>query len=248
MHVLIPAAGQSTRFLRAGYAGPKGLLRVQAPTPTGWSRPRLMLDWVLRSVPLTCQATIVVREEDHHLFTRRELLDSQPDRARVRLLSVSSTRGQADTVLQGLEQLRISPQSDAVLVMNCDGVVQDSDEIYRMWWPMENHFMHTLLVRDDRPASAPPIYSYVDHPERPTQFAEKRRISDWAQAGVWYFPDAGSLRRELAVTVERASERGEVYLSAVLPRLAPARGSVSRTWVDLGTPESISAAGWRIAQ
>lgn len=228
-NILIPAAGKSLRFGIAGYSGPKATLDIDWMGQT-----KTMIRWVLDSIPAHQHVHIVVLRE--HLIAMEKAVHG--NQHRISFIDLDEpTRGQSDTILQGLVQSGIE---GPVSVTNCDVCTAP-----RNWGSLWTEGHAVLLHRDRRPRTAPPIFSYVDSPALPTAFAEKMRITDWAQSGAWQFQDAAVLRGLLEKQLSEDTD--ELYLSRVLGWLRPhLAGIVSdRTW-DLGTPDLVTAVGGRI--
>lgn len=97
---IIPAAGQSRRFVDKGYTVPKPLLRVRHPNGTT----RTMLSHVLEQLP---KEHVRIGLPFGYVFGRHSY-------------TIEETRGQADTVYQLLDGI---PDNDAVIVSDCDIVL-----------------------------------------------------------------------------------------------------------------------------
>lgn len=230
--VLIPAMGLSSRFAAEGHSGPKGLLPIEYG---GETIP--MIRRVIRSIPRGWQAVLIVPEEYHRAF--RKATDDQA----VCIPVHGVTAGQSETIAMGLQH--VDP-TGPVAVQNCD-VVFDPELYRRMLAPRP--LRNTVALHEDRSDDA--IFSYVDDVVRPSVFAEKVRISQWAQSGLWLFQKPSTLWE--AIQQQRAEglrHNGELYLSGALNFMeSPIQGLVCRSdeWLDLGTPEAVRRAGARIA-
>jgi choline kinase len=225
--VVIPAAGLSKRFTDEGYTGPKGLLQMRMGNLTA-----PLLYHTLLNLPQDWDIIIVTRPEWRIGFYRLLLRTGR----RPRVLAIEKTRGQSETILQGLTCCDEEP----ILVVNCD-----------MWFsPRALLSLGTCgiaLHHDDRPGTEPPIYSYVDDRYTPSKFVEKRRISDWAITGAWSFSSARPLAKAIEKQIQNdEAAKGEYFLSGALNNLSETMVGVvlePRDWKDLGTPEAVKAAG-----
>lgn len=199
-----------------------------------------MIRRVVDGIPSRSQLAIVTTGHEATQQISRAL---EGHSHRVTMVELSSTtRGQADTIARGLQL--VGWTEGQVAVVNCDVCVDRRDwaSMLDLGCPESGK---VLIHHDNRPLSAPPIFSYIDSPYRPHHYAEKIRISSYAQSGAWNFRDVAQLlhhtQEELEVTAA-----SESYLSHVLHRMARA-GIIMETvqsslTIDLGTPELVRAA------
>ena len=221
-YVLIPAAGGSARFAAQGWRGPKAALEI---TLDG-VRQR-MIDHVVARLPKSLQPVLVVRSE------HRDALGGYDQ-----LVLDGPTRGQSDTVLQGLRTLGTRK---LVMVHNCDVLIGTTALDV-----MLNCEAASIALHHDKDGVNPPPYSYVDSPSWPSQYAEKKRISDWAVSGAWCFPFPALLEVACRQQTKLVSQDEELYLSGALQNIRLL--GVGCVFTDLGTPEAVEAAGGVIHQ
>lgn len=232
--ILIPAAGESRRFTEKGFAGHKAALTLEFRKER-----KSMLRHIVDQMPT--DRRIVVVCQTRHADQLIEASEGAEQKIELCLLDYS-TQGQSDTIFQGLEVVDLDAP---VVIQNCDSWIHTD-----MWgWACSmSHIAAIVLHRDRRPESAPPIYSYVNNPHFPSAWAEKRRISDYAQTGLWSFPTARGLRDILSTQLQDRAP-GETYLSGALPHYPSrfaGRLATSGEYADLGTPEMIFESGAKI--
>lgn len=217
-HVLIPAAGESSRFVAAGYRGPKAALEITL----GGVRQR-MIDHVVSRLPEGMIPVLVIRPEHQSALCGFD-----------QIILDGPTRGQSETVLKGLRD------REPILIHNCDVLIGG---LHRMLWHVNSP---AIALHKDK-SNGPPSFSYVDDPLLPARFREKERISNWAVSGAWWFPNSDLLRMACELQLLHAEPGEECYLSGALDEFIVMRG-VHCDFTDLGTPEAIAAAGGVIHQ
>lgn len=226
--VLIPAMGLSSRFAVDGHNGPKGLLNIE------YLGERLsMIRRIARSIPRGWRAVVVAPIEYRARFQAELPVDS------LVVGLEGSTRGQSDTILTGLN---FCNPLEPVIIQNCDVVF--SAALYRKI-TSNLPFKNLVALHEDR--GDDPIFSYVNDPSKPSGFAEKDRISRWAQTGLWMFNKPNYLseciREQISLDI---THNGEFYLSGALNLYTdPIRGVIvnDEDWLDLGTPAAVQRVG-----
>jgi NDP-sugar pyrophosphorylase family protein len=230
MKVVVPMAGRGYRFAEAGFETPKPLIDVL-------DRP--MVAWALESLRGIAYSDIyfVCLREHERAYGMSSILKelAGPDAHVIFIDNV--TEGQLCTVLAAREAINCD---EDLLVMSCDTLVVSS------------------LGQDiaQRPDNCRGIISVAKLPGdrwsfartnatgRVVEVAEKRRISDLASTGMYYFSNGTeflSATQQLIAGSERT--HGEYYVIPVYDKYIT-RGldvhvsEASEVW-DLGTPEAV---------
>ncbi|MFL6229364.1 MAG: glycosyltransferase family 2 protein [Pyrinomonadaceae bacterium] len=232
MNVVIAMAGRGARFRDAGWETPKPLIPVRGEP---------MYSWALKGLPLELASRVVI-------ITTTELGDDPRFRAdlgrRYRHLPVSVvtttrvTEGQACTVLLARDLI---DTGEPLMIFNAD-TYQRSRAL-------------PLLARDPTVDGALSVFcapgekwSFVraDESGRVVETAEKRRISEWASTGLYYFArgrDFVAAAEEMISGDERVG--GEFYVAPVYNRLIGRGANVRLDPVEevhvFGTPEDLRA-------
>ena len=149
------------------------------------------------------------------------------------------TEGQACTVLTARDQI---DTEDGLIIFNADTYCPT---------PL-NHVLATLGSSVDgvldvfRGQGTHWSFARTDQAGRVVETAEKRRISEWATTGLYYFRQGRDFVRH-ADQMIRSEERanGEFYVAPVYNRMIAAGADirinpVDQIWV-LGTPEELAA-------
>lgn len=235
MLAVILAAGESRRFREGGLPVHKPFLTVDYEGFTGY-----MLEHVLRRLPHGMRALVGVpmgytqHLTQQHRTTWAHWMES-------RCVSVTHTRGQADTLRQLLIP-ELVPPHEAVLVLNVD-VLFATEDLERLVQTDWSGCSVSLLTQK----SSSLAMSYVDRGEQFSRCVEKQVISDCAVAGAWLFPKLGPVRAALAEICGNP-EHGEPYISHAVTAMPPVRWAEGVTVdpVDWGTPAALAASGARI--
>jgi len=227
LNIVIPMAGRGQRFVDAGFEKPKPLIPV---------RDRPMYAWAAESLPLERAARLVfvcLAEHAVELATDIGLRYGQHDPIVHVLPEV--TAGQLATVLAARDHL----QADLPLVIYnadtlCRGALRGLDDgqaVDGMIGVFRAEGSHWSFARTD--ASG-----------RVVETAEKRRISEWATTGLYYFGETSNF---LGHADEMISDddrtRGEFFVAPLYNRMIAAGSDIridpaEEVW-PLGTPAEL---------
>ena len=233
MNVVIPMAGRGKRFAECGFTEPKPLIPVLG---------RPMYSWAIDGLPLDRDSRLIFVCLRDHLKSsaleadiRRRYVQYDP-----KIISLDHvTEGQACTVLTAREQI---DTEDELLIFNADTYCpttlkhalerfgSTADGVLDVFRGLGDHWS----------------FARTDVGGRVLETAEKRRISEWATTGLYYFRRGQDYVRH-ADDMIRSGERanGEFYVAPVYNRLIAAGADirinpVERIWV-LGTPDELRA-------
>ncbi len=233
VQVLIPMAGNGSRFVQAGYPVPKPLIDVEG---------KPMIKRVIENLGDEHTFTFIVRKEHiegpwgHKLF---ETLSSLADGFSIKILD-KITEGAACTCLEARQFL--SP-SYPLLIANCDQLLDwDPNDFFEK--SLDSHSDGTIVTFD----SNNPAHSYVklDKEGYITEVAEKKVISNKATAGLYFWNHAQDFFDCAEAMIERNLRvNGEFYVSPVHNIGIQTRMLFNTYHVDhfwpLGTPEQLDA-------
>lgn len=179
LNIIIPIAGTSELFEKAGYIYPKPLIEIN-----GKPMIELVLDNLL-TIDMQKKFTFIIREEDilnFHLDNTLRLL--VPD---CNVVTIKKpTQGALCSVLMSIDNI---DSSDSLLLLNGDQLIDaDIDKVVQ-------HF-----IKEDADAglltfsSVHPRWSFArtDEDNRVVETAEKNPISKNAIAGFYYFSNAAA--------------------------------------------------------
>ncbi len=174
INVVIPMAGEGSRFARAGYTKPKPFIDVAG---------RTMIETVM--------ANLTLEGARYILLARKEHIAAEPDTVRrlkalgnVEILSIDGlTEGTACTVLHARDLI----DNDApLLIANCDQVVDFSCKTFvaDCW---ARGLDGSILCFEDRARDPKWSFAKTDKDGLVVQVAEKVAISDMATVGLYLF-------------------------------------------------------------
>ena len=231
MKVILPMAGRGQRYRNEGYSTPKPLIEVNGKPMV------LHALQSLREVPFTQLIVVCLEETEaaHHVSGMLQPLFG----SKLRLVTIPAvTEGQLCTVL---EAKRFLAPADEVLIMASDtyivsGIGKDIAE--------KNMQCAGLISVAGLPGEQW-SFARTDANGKVIEVAEKKRISEHASTGLYYFTQAADLLHygeEMIRNNERT--RGEFYVMPVYQKMIDAGKDIrlseaSEMW-DLGTPESKS--------
>lgn len=225
---IIPAAGQSRRFVEAGYIIPKPFLSLKSKDGIT----RSMIGHVIHNLPGHLRNNLLIGISSQ--WDKPE--DLKQDFSFIRIYN---SKGQADTIYQMLNYLK---EDDSIIIIDCDMILYKEDI---------EKLINILTVYDVAIAVSvtfDPNSSRVDHVPFPTRFVEKQPISEWGIVGARAFKRVGLLKEAInGILEDHYRMQIEPYLSVAInyyPGIKYAH--VITDYVDLGTPERVKEAGWTI--
>ena len=236
LHIIMPMAGEGSRFLKEGWTTPKPLIKLKG-VPLFI---RAIGSVVVDGAPI--KYSFIVRKE--HIYTYH--IDQQikailPD-ANVFYVE-KTTRGAVETCL--IAETTIADE-DSIVVMDCDlefrskGYIQGIKHILEQ--PIEN-VNGGMLVSFE---STEPRYSYAEVNDNMIvkRTAEKEVISNHALCGAYFFSSAnGFLKAAHRLLNEPVFTKPEYYVSLLYNYLL-ADGEIVRLatmeeYYSYGTPEEL---------
>ena len=231
MNIVMPMAGRGSRFAELGIATPKPLIPVCG---------RPMYAWAMESLPLELASRVVFICLAEHLREQALARDIQERYSRLHpeIISLSEvTEGQACTVLTAADWI---DNDKPLLIYNADTYCRTglAERLPRL--PTEvDGLLGVFHAAGDRWS-----FARADAAGRVLETAEKRRISDWASTGLYYFRRGSDFVRHARAMIAAEERVGrEFYVAPVYNRVIAVGGQV---WIDpaeevwvLGTPEDL---------
>lgn len=235
INVVIPMAGEGSRFVRAGYAKPKPFIDVAG---------RTMIETVM--------ANLAIEGAHYILLARKEHIAAEPETVR-RLLALGNveflavdglTEGTACTVLHARGLI---DNETPLLIANCDQVVDFSCEAFVADCKARDLDGSILCFQD---STRDPKWSFAktDSNGLVTRVAEKIAISDLATVGLYLFKHGADFVAG-AVDMIARNERvnNEFYTCPVYNRVIANGGKIGVHAVrfedmhGLGVPDDLIA-------
>ena len=208
--IVLPMAGLSSRFFKAGYTQPKYMLDLHGQTVFAHALGSFRAYFGQERILIICRA-----DYDTPEFVRAECVKAGLSEADLDLVVLDhETAGQAETVALGLERAEADPEAP-LTIFNIDtfrpgfthpkafdlGAIDGYVEVFQ--GPGE----HWSFVRPD--TSNPEAF-------RAAEVAEKVRISDLCSTGLYYFRDVAlfqTLYAPIAAKDPATLQGGERYIA-----------------------------------
>jgi dTDP-glucose pyrophosphorylase len=232
MNIVMPMAGRGSRFAQVGITTPKPLVEV---------RGKPMYAWATDGLPLSLARRLIFICLGEHLNEgplKKDIASryAKYDPAVIALDAV--TEGQACTVLVARELI---DNDDALLIFNADTYCPTT-----LGRALESFGSRVDGVLDVfRAAGDKWSFARIDGRNRVLETAEKRRISEWASTGLYYFRHGRDFVRHAEAMIA-ADERSnnEFYVAPVYNRMIAVGADIRANQVDevwvLGTPEDLA--------
>lgn len=231
MKILIPMAGEGSRFSKAGYTFPKPLIDVEG---------KPMIQRVVENLPFDSEFIFLVRREHLARYQVESLLRITTG-GRCKIVPVDSlTEGAACTVLLAKEHFS---DEESLLIANSDQIVEYSKENFDLLADLtDSSFIWTFNAIN-------PKWSFVrvdENTRRILEVAEKNPISDVATCGIYYWR-SGRDFVDCAEEMIRKNIRvnNEFYICPVYNTSISRGGVVYPFYVDkmwgIGTPEDLQS-------
>jgi dTDP-glucose pyrophosphorylase len=230
MKVIVPMAGRGSRFKNVGEMTPKPLIPVLG---------KPMLYWALKSIDgIEYSQLVFIALKEHEVnFGLKTLLHELYGNNVTLILIDEVTEGQLCTVLAAEEHLN---SSEDLLITSSDTFVKSKigDHISR-----KADDCAGLISVADLPGNRW-SFAKVDDTGRVVEVAEKRRISNYASTGLYYFANGYDFLTEAKRIIENKEKtQGEYYVIPVYQKFIE-RGlkveiSLADEVYDMGTPASL---------
>jgi NDP-sugar pyrophosphorylase family protein len=184
MNIIIPIGGVGKRFKDEGFSSPKPLINVLGVP---------MIFRVLESLKLDKEDKVhIVYNSELKSYNFESLLIREFDNVNFNFVSLkNSTKGAAETVLFGLQNIDESDLQKEFLILDCDTFY--SEDIISKYKSSDNK--NSIFYFND--TDNKPIFSYVilDESNCVILIKEKEKISDNANSGAYGFESGILLKR-----------------------------------------------------
>lgn len=239
MDILIPLCGKGERFVKDGYTELKPMIKVCGKPILYYLLDNLFYNYTKQE---DITVYLVVGQEMNEYIQMISLLYPEVNFLKIK----TPTRGAAETVLLGLQQLgHLTDSSRSLLLL--DGDTFYKNDIVSLFHDSNDNKISKLATFKVDPTELPHYsYSQVDENERITMIAEKIMISQWANTGAYYFASTVDFL-EASQRVINTGEivKGEYYTSVVISNLINTGYEfrikpIDRHYVvSLGTPRDV---------
>ncbi len=232
MKILVPAAGEGSRFREAGWHTPKPLIRVIVPN--GGEFPMM----VAVTNRVESRSHVYYGVKPRNIEEYGAAIDGNTVLPWTIIEAPRHEGGQSATLLDLCDN--VGDLEEPCLVYNSDVIHDFSPRILVQKAGMfETNCMVVVRRTDD------PSFSYVDHYPFFHYAVEKRVISNFGITGLYWFRTTEMLRATLQDQLDngRPESNGEFYISDALGRIPEPRGAVlvRKDVYDIGTPEKLTA-------
>ena len=176
LKIILPLAGSSDLFQKAGFPYPKPLIDIKG---------KPMIEWVIestKSLNISSQIIFIIKEYDsnvYHLDNTLKLLDPNCEIVKLK----NDTKGGLCSVLMAIDLIN---EDDSVLILNSDQIIDEKLSLFHDFWKQKKSDVGVVTFK-----SVHPRWSYaLTEGDVIIQIAEKNPISNQAIAGYYYFNSA----------------------------------------------------------
>lgn len=188
LNLVIPAAGEGSRFSKDGWLAPKPFIKIKG---------KYMIDLVIKNLKLSKSKTTLIFNEKH---LNPEILNSFQDSEIIKLKK--TTQGTACTVLAAKQKINCNAplliaNSDQLVDFSCEEFVNDC---------FARNLDGSILVFKDQELN--PKWSFIktNNEGLVTEVAEKKPISNLATVGIYLFK-TGKMYCEAAIDMILENDR-----------------------------------------
>jgi capsule biosynthesis phosphatase len=226
MNIIIPIGGVGKRFKDEGFSSPKPLINVLGVP---------MIFKVLESLKLDKEDKVhIVYNSELKSYNFESLLIREFHNLNFNFVSLkNSTKGAAETVLFGLQNIDESDLQKEFLILDCDTFY--SEDIISKYKSSDNK--NSIFYFND--TDNKPIFSYVilDESNCVILIKEKEKISDNANSGAYGFESGILLKRFCEKIID---SKTELYISMIYERMIldgeKIKGIPIKDFFCVGTP------------
>lgn len=234
MKIIIPMAGEGSRFTKAGFSLPKPLIDVEG---------KPMIQKVIENLPFDAEFIFLVRTE-HLNDYRLEPVLSTATSGKCKIVPVSGlTEGAVCTVLLAKDLINTS---EPIIISNCDEIMEYSVTNFKTMLFLSDPQTDFIWVFQSPDLNPKWSFARIDSYGRIVQVAEKQPISYNATCGVYYWGQ-GSTFVSCAEEMVRKNVRvkNEFYICPVYNEGISVGRKVFPFFVEkmwgLGTPKDLDA-------
>jgi len=229
MNILIPMAGEGSRFKKEGYTFPKPLIEVNG---------KPMIQCVVENLDFDANYIFLVRDEHLKEYNIESVLKFVTN-GRYDIVSVDRlTEGAACTALLAKDLIDCDEE---LLIANSDQIIEYSKENFNTVRRFTNFDASVFTFR-----AVHPKWSFVKTNSRGvvTEVAEKNPISDIATCGIYYYRKGSDFVKYAEEMIEKDIRvNNEFYIAPVYNELILDEKTLVPFFVDemhgLGTPEDL---------
>jgi dTDP-glucose pyrophosphorylase len=229
MNILIPMAGEGSRFKKEGYTFPKPLIEVDG---------KPMIQCVVENLDFDANYIFLVRDEHLSKYNIESVLKFVTN-GRYDIVSVDRlTEGAACTALLAKDLI---DSGEELLIANSDQIIEYSKENFNTVRRFTNFDASVFTFR-----AVHPKWSFVKTNSRGvvTEVAEKNPISDIATCGIYYYRKGSDFVKYAEEMIEKdVRVNNEFYIAPVYNELILDEKTLVPFFVDrmhgLGTPEDL---------
>ena len=207
MYIIIPMAGESSRFFNAGYTVPKYMLPLGSET---------VFDKAIKSFKDYFNNAVfvfVVRNDKYDSF---EFVDDHVKMLGIKWYYVhilkEPTKGQAETVYKFLAERGLEDSMDELVIFNIDTIR------HNLKIPVGNFTSYFDAFYDDFPD---PKFSFCEtskeFPDSIIRTAEKKVISNWCSTGLYIFSSVRIYANAYKAALDDELLNGNTYNYYIAP-------------------------------
>ena len=237
INIVVPMAGEGSRFVKAGYKDPKPFIPVGGKPMIRW-----VLDNMLPKEPIPVKFHLIMREKHITDYSLACLFDAMPLNVSFEIYPTKDlTEGAACSVL--LAKHMIDSENPLVIVNSDQFLEWNSDAFYKsLLNPTYNGCILTFLQPDTSDTKW--SYASVNNDGLVTEVAEKKWISPFATVGLYGWAKGSDFVRYANQMIEKnIRTNGEFYVCPVyneaIAEGQKIRVSLCKGMWGLGIPEDL---------
>lgn len=230
MKILIPMAGEGSRFKREGYLVPKPLIDVGG---------KPMIQRVVENISFDAEYIFLVKEEHLIKYSNLESILEEITNKKYQIVTVPSlTEGAACTALLAKKYIN---NDDDLLIANSDQIIEYSKENFLYLKFLTNVDGIVYSFNDSHPKWS---FVKVNNSGFVTKVAEKNPISNIATCGIyWYRKGSDFVKYSEQMINKNIRVNNEFYIAPVYNELIEDNKILIPFYVNkmygIGTPEDL---------
>lgn len=234
MAIVIPMAGQGSRFSSAGYKDPKPFIKVNG---------KFMIMSVIENIGVPCAKYIFICQKEHLAVYGSEFIEQIKSCSFVKDFEIigldGQTEGSACTVLTAEKFI---DNNEELLIVNSDQLLGNLDILNSIrYFEKENADGGIICFFNQNPQWS---YVSIDANRLINRVEEKKQISDHATVGVYWFLEGKSFVSAAKEMIKRNDRsKNEFYLAPVYNYMLIDNKKIKPYFINefhgLGTPDDL---------
>lgn len=231
IHIVIPMAGEGSRFKDAGFTIPKPLIDIHGLP---------MVAAVIKDLNIKCKFTFIIKKEHDEQYNLTTMLKLIVPNCQIRYVT-GKQEGAATTILQIKND--INTDDEHLIIVNSDQMWDWKSNIF-YYYITQSNIDGCIVVFEDKLRDPKWSFAKINNNGYVIEVAEKKPISNYATAGIYAFNKSSDfVKYAEKMVAANIRVNSEFYVCPVYNELIKDGKKITTFSIDkfwpTGTPEEL---------